>query len=883
MSTTIKKLHSNHSQHLSLEGFSDELIEKFTQDGIIESLTPDEAYKAGFSVAIDNKSVTGGLKFNFSPTFSQLRLDDREIFKKDNGNGVTYLSLGGAVNLDCAYIPDGCRAITEGMKDALAFTHIGGIPTGAVAGVSHATKALTKNCKYTIIFDHDAWSNFDVFISLIRAGVHCNGKVAIIPEIEGYPKAGGCEYFKSGKTPADYQQLLDSAQSPISMFDIWFERQEITDVKSAVTLAVQAGKLMGEIYGYADAVTVEAIKDLLKNSKLSEWNLTTANIIRDSYNTQKSLKAKEKAEDETDTRNAVKIAIEIIKERADLFHSPSPDSTEYADIPSKTGVMTTHAISSREFKSWVTGEFYRDIGEGLTNESMNTVLATIHAIAAHDSPELPVSEQRIAAHDGRYYLYLADENQTVVEYSGVGWNICQNSPVKFVFDKYKAALPVPQRQGSIDKLWDIVRITEPSDRLVVAAILVKVLVPEGGDPILALSGYAGSGKTTTANYIRSLIDPFTKGKVLAKIPDTDHLAIHGRKRRIIAIDNLSHITADQSNILCGVSTKSSTSKRKLFSDGEEVLIDLANLIILTSVGNVVNKSDLLSRSINIELSKLTDEDRSSESSLNNDFDQYHGDMLGGLVNMAVFALNYRDTTESPTFSRMTEFIHLGEGVEKFFKYPSETLLKRIKWGESEANTIAIESSPTASILVNWFEGKDKWEGLTNDLLNILKSHAKKLDQAGALPKNAIKLSAELRMVESALLEVGIEISTKRKNTGMYVNVTRVKIGGNLSTPIYTPPNPFVSDGFRGVDKGVDKNNLSTPSNLSTPFLDPDRVDRMKGVDKNNLSAPLSTPLEPLLDIAHSDRVDSVDKTPPISGGVNTNIDDDEDPYIDGDV
>jgi MerR HTH family regulatory protein len=141
--------------------------------------------------------------------------------------------------------------------------------------------------------------------------------------IDNIPVTGGCEFFKSGKTSTDYQELLDSAQSPISMFDTWFERQEITDVKSAVTLAVQAGKLMGEIYGYAD-------------------------------------------------------------------------------IPSKTGVMTTHAISSREFKSWVTGEFYRDIGEGLTNESMNTVLATIHAIAAHDFPELPVSEQRIAAHDGRY-------------------------------------------------------------------------------------------------------------------------------------------------------------------------------------------------------------------------------------------------------------------------------------------------------------------------------------------------------------------------------------------------------------------------------------------------------------------------------------------------
>jgi ABC-type oligopeptide transport system ATPase subunit len=779
MESTTKTLNPLHQQHLSLEGFSDELIEKFNQDGLIESLTPDEAYKAGFGVAIDNKPVTGGLKFNFSPTFSQLRLDDREIFKKDNGNGVTYLSLGGAVTLDCAYIPDGCKAITEGMKDALAFTHISGIPTGAVAGVSHVTKALPKNCKYTIIFDHDAWNNFEVFISLIRAGVHCNGKVAIIPEIEGYPKAGGCEYFKSGKTSPDYQQLLDSAQSPIAMFDTWFERQEITDVKSAVTVAVQAAKLMGELYGYADAVTVEAIKDLLKNSKLSEWNLTTANIIRDSYNTQKSLKAKEKAEDDTDTRNAVKIAIEIVKERADLFHSPSPDSTEYADIPSKTGVMTTHAISSREFKSWVTGEFYRDIGEGLTNESMNTVLATIHAIAAHDSPELPVSEQRIAAHDGRYYLYLADESQTVIEYSAVGWNICENSPVKFVFDKYKAALPVPQRQGSIDKLWDLIRIKNIDDRLMVTAILVKGLVPGGTDPILAISGYAGSGKTTTANYLRSLIDPFTKGKVLAKIPEIDHIAIHAKKRRILAIDNISHITADQSDTLCNVSTGGGFSKRTLFSDDGETILDVQNLTILTSIGNVVTKPDLLERSVVLDLTRLTPEDRASESDLSSGFDRYHGDILGGLLNITVAALNHRDTTQSPKYSRMTEFAHLGEGVEKSIFNAIESILeRRMAAGAEIANEIAIEASPVASTLRSWILTQEGvWTGSASDLLNILKSHAKKSELAGSLPKTANSLSGELKKCESALHQSGISISSDRigKNRNRVLSVYAIDL------------------------------------------------------------------------------------------------------------
>jgi hypothetical protein len=883
---STKQLASNNRQHLLSEGFTSELIDSLLAQGVIESLSPEDSYSRGFAVAIDGKPATGGLLLRFSKTYAQLRLDNQEIILKDRTDSdsdskytkyAKYLSQGGAIDRDCAYIPDGCKAVTEGMKDGLAGTYIGGIPTGAVAGVSHITKALQKGCGYITLFDYDAWTNFEVFKNLIRAGIHCGGKVLIVPKIEGQPKAGLCEYFKSGKTSADYQELIDSALTPIEVFNVWFDRQEITDITTAVTLAVNASKLIGEIYGYASSSAVEHVKQLLKNSKLSDWNLTAANILRDSGNTQKSLKNKQRDEDGVNDREFVDIAIEIGKTRSQLFHSPLPDSFEYAEIASKTGALTTHLVSSSDYKKWLKREFYKDTSRGLTNEILNTAIATLEAIASDDdSPEYPVSEKRVVEHNGRYYLCLADEAQTIVEYSAVGWSVCQNPPVKFVFDRYKAPLPIPQREGKIDKLWDIVRITEPSDRLAVAAILVKVLVPDGADPILALSGYAGSGKTTAAKYIRSLADPFTKGVVLSKIPDAEHFAIHGKPRRIVGLDNLTGVTSDQSSLLCGVSTKSSYSKRELYSNDGEVLIDIGNLIILTSIGNVVNKSDLLSRSINIELARLTDEQRSSESTLDDDFNVHHAEMLGGLLNMTVAALNHRDTTKSPKYNRMTNFIHLGDGVEKFLNYPDVTLLKRLKWGEIEANTIAIESSPTASILVNWLEGKDKWEGLTNELLNILKSHAKKSDQSGLLPKNAIKLSAELRMVESALLEQGIEITSKRKNSGMYISLSQYKVKGDLSTPIYTNAEDKPRDDYGSVDTSVDSKNLST--------LNSDRVDsHLSSVDSKNPSTPVSTRSEPLLDIHPVDRVDSVDNSPLISTPSNIHTTNPKRPYIDSDV
>jgi hypothetical protein len=829
---TAVKLCPEHHRHLSEEGFSDDSIEVFKQQSLIESLTADEAHKAGFGVAIDNVPVTGGLLFKFTDTFSQLRPDNREVLKDKDGKSIKYLSLPGAIDLSCAYIPDGCQVITEGLKDALAFSYIGGIPTGAIAGVSHAIKALPKNCQYTILFDYDAWSNFEVFKSLIRAGVHCGGKVAIIPEIEGYPKAGGCEFFKAGKTAENYRQLLENAQTPLDMFQNWFDIQTCSNGQTAADLAVKSAKLLGELYGYAKSGTVEAVKDLLKKSKLSDWNLSLNNILRDSSNTQSALKAKNKDENDTDSRAAVKVAIEIVKEKAKFFHSPSPDSKEYAEIPSKTGVFTTYPLYGREFKSWIVGEYYRETGEGLTSESINTVLATIHAIAAHDSPEMPVSQQRIAAFGGQYYLYLADESQTVIEYSASGWHVCENSPVKFVFDKYKAPLPIPRREGKIDKLWDLTRISDKADRLIVTITLVKGLVPGGTDPILAISGYADSGKTTSANYLRSSIDPFTKGKVLSKLPESsDHIAIHAQKRRILAVDNISDVSADQSDFLCTMSTGGGISKRELFSDQDEIILDVQNLIILTSIGNVVTKPDLLERSIVIELARITSEDRASESDLANGFDRYHGDILGGLLNITVAALQHRDTTKCPKYTRMGQFAHLGEGVQAYLKYALGSVERRMAAGADIANEIAIESSPVASTLRNWILAHEgTWQGSASDLLNILKSHAKKSELAGTLPKTANSLSGELKKVESALFQSGIALVTNRTKSGRTISIC-LQSPSNEGAKRSSPSSPLKSEALKSApgnsfsddDLGDDPQKRSSPiKNSNMPEVIPNK-------------------------------------------------------------
>lgn len=213
----LDTINSIHVDHLLDEGFLPAHIAKMISGGL-RSLSEFEARENGFRVRdASGDYVSGnGLYFPFTETFGQLRLD--APVKQENGKFVKYLTP--IKTKSQARIPSRCQAITEGAKDAMAGSLHGKIPTGAIAGISHY-RALPQGAGYHVVCDSDGWVNASVFTNLFFAGKHLNGKIVILPEIEGISKAGLCEYFKSGRTSEDYKALLDSALKPEMLLIEW--------------------------------------------------------------------------------------------------------------------------------------------------------------------------------------------------------------------------------------------------------------------------------------------------------------------------------------------------------------------------------------------------------------------------------------------------------------------------------------------------------------------------------------------------------------------------------------------------------------------------------------------------------------------------------------
>jgi hypothetical protein len=239
----LSQLEPNHIDHLMDEGFDLHQIALWVDQGLA-SLTKEEAEQRNFRVKDKySRSVSGsGLYFPFSKEFGQLRLDTP--VERENGSTAKYLTPLGAKSE--ARLPKGCLVITEGAKDAAAGSLKGGIPTGAIAGVSHYRKALRQNNGLTVLFDSDGWANPSVFLNLFNAGKWLNGKIQLVPRVEGHPKAGLCEFFNAGHTSEDYRKLIESAMKPEALLIEWGshfgdvpERRLSHAIKIAMRLAAE--------------------------------------------------------------------------------------------------------------------------------------------------------------------------------------------------------------------------------------------------------------------------------------------------------------------------------------------------------------------------------------------------------------------------------------------------------------------------------------------------------------------------------------------------------------------------------------------------------------------------------------------------------------------
>src|SRR6476620_12767562 len=294
----------------------------------------------------------------------------------------------------------------------------------------------------------------------------------------------------------------------------------------------------------------------------------------------------------------------------ELFHSA--DGTAFADLI-VDGHRETWPVRSIRLRSWLRRKYYEATGAAAGAGAISTALDLLEARAQFDAPQRPVY-LRVAEHDGRIYLDLADERWRAVEIGPDGWQAGSCPPVRFRRTAGMLPLPMPIRGGSLEALTSFFNLPTRNDFLLVVAWLLAALRHGGPYPLLAISGEQGSAKTVLSKILRSLIDP--NAAPVRSLPREERdLFIAAGNGHLLAFDNLSDIPDWISDALCRVASGGSFAVRQLYTDRDEVLLEAACPIILNGIEELITRPDLADRAIFLTLPHLAEERRRAEQEI----------------------------------------------------------------------------------------------------------------------------------------------------------------------------------------------------------------------------------------------------------------------------
>jgi hypothetical protein len=496
--------------------------------------------------------------------------------------------------------------------------------------------------------------------------------------------------------------------------------------------------------------------------------------------------------------------ITVAEEGAKLFRTP--EQVPHA-ICKKQDHREILLIDSREFRVWLRGEYRRKERERLEDiarierERMLDIMGAMAPKGLADAPlavrrppiippasfvtamaeieatamlEGSVEEVhlRVAGHEGKVYVDLCNEKWEAVEISTEGWKVIPSDevPVKFVRSNAMMDLPHPASGGSILELRQMLTLPEENSEeswsLIMAWVMQALSPCEGDYPILVLLGGHGTAKSTHTEMLRELTDPAVVDHEHERtFHEVRQVYLEVTTSRILALDNVSQLPDWLSDILCRVSSGGGFKTRTLFTNRDQEIFKGKRPIIMNGISEVVKNSDILDRSLLVDLPPIPGSRRKYDKALWAAFYEHRPRILGALFDAIAAGLANEENVvlEDQHKSRLIDFDRWAVATEEALGIEPGTYVKARKLSREGASETALEAQPVwrpLFELANNEHDEDKpWMGTMKDLLgelNVLEID-EVLKRSKDWPKTPRKLSEILGRIKPDLMERGVHL------------------------------------------------------------------------------------------------------------------------------
>ena len=369
-------------------------------------------------------------------------------------------------------------------------------------------------------------------------------------------------------------------------------------------------------------------------------------------------------------------------------------------------------------------------------------------------------------------------------------------PVVIVLNKEALALPKLTQRAELHLLNKYMNV-EKYQRPLIHTFLVECAVANGQFSILQLLGQESTGKSTLIKILHKLIDPNEDMNV--GLSDEWSFYIMASQTHLVDYDNLEKDTTHNwvNQALSRIATGTAYFKRKLHTNSGTNSIRTANPQIIASIEQVIDKSDVLSRSFVINLPIMDSKDFKLDSAFWDAFDNDYPYIFTGLVKAIQHVLKNKDKASRENLERMTESHLVGRTLESF---------EGLNWGMTYDDSLAnnkevvaetiIDEKPVAQWLKLYIEAEKivekeltptQWlEEMNKDQVTFDVDPTEMQIIQQSLPRTSRTLGSRFAQVQKPLERFGIKLTQRRTGSSRFWKITNTNINVTDVTDV-TPP------------------------------------------------------------------------------------------------
>ena len=512
---------------------------------------------------------------------------------------------------------------------------------------------------------------------------------------------------------------------------------------------------------HSDKESIEYHKDVCGKSSVVPRNEVKIEGIDKDYKNEK------------DERSSSKILYDFALSKIKKIVISDDDSDEVYGIISINNHTEVIELDSLRARQWLDYEYSKvDSNEIHSEDFFKNILNSIISKTQMNG------EQRV-----KIYTRIAQTNDTIwYDMATPDWkaikitkdkvrvvSLNENSPIfRRPQSMKQQIIPVRGDNLVLDRLVDLLRIS-PKDKLIFKVHLISLFLEAYPIPMMVFDGSAGSLKTTISSTVKMIVDPNGKSKEsnVAAMPEKlDDLTLHLFNRYLSSFDNVGSFDNHFSNNLCMAITGGGITKRKLYRNKAEVILNIRRKITLNGIIPSLEYPDLQTRLVNYSRIIIDETNRLTEKEFNQRLAELLPGVLGQIFKILKKALANYDELEHTIKpkERMADFEVWGEAISRALGNPKNEFLKLFHEKMIQGKITSQDAYPIISSIMILMKNKTTYENtaskLYKDLVYIAEEEGVNVKSKYVrFPKSSSRLTRDLRVVEQLLRTMNLFVET----------------------------------------------------------------------------------------------------------------------------